>query len=188
MVSITTSSSSQPNSLISSNFPSSLLDNAFIVDFDLVLSVIVRTIVVTLFVFLAIRWMGHKGLGQLSMYELIILIGLGSAIGDPMIYRDLSLVQAFTAILIVIAMFKAIDVSIVKSRRFQKFAEGDPILLVEDGMYVEEGLTKARISKKDLQANMRLKGIPDVSEIDQSYLEANGQISFLQKTKKRETD
>ncbi len=92
--------------------------------------------------------MGHKGLGQLSMYELIILIGLGSAIGDPMIYRDLSLVQAFTAIIIVIAIFKVIDVLIMKSRRFHKFAEGDPILLVKGGAYVEEGLLKAKISKK----------------------------------------
>jgi uncharacterized membrane protein YcaP (DUF421 family) len=48
-------------------------------------------------------------------------------------------------------------------------------------------LTKAKISKKNLQASMRLKGICDVSEIDESYLEINGQIRFLQK-KKRESE
>lgn len=192
MTSQTTSPSSPSTesipSLLPGNFPSSLVDNAFVVDFDLVLSIVIRTIIVTLFVFLAIRWMGHKGLGQLSMYELLILIGLGSAIGDPMIYRDLSIVQAFTAIVIVIAIFKVIDASTMKSKRFEKFAEGDPILLVKDGVYVEGGLIKAKISKKNLQASMRLKGIRDISEIDESYLEANGQISFLQKEKKRESE
>lgn len=72
------------------------------------------------------------------MYELIILIDLGSARGDPMIYRDMSLVQAFPPIIIVIAMFNVIDVSIMKSRRFHKFTEDDPILLVKEGVYVKK--------------------------------------------------
>jgi uncharacterized membrane protein YcaP (DUF421 family) len=135
---MTSQTTSQPwsspetnSSLLPSDFASNLIDSAFVVDFDLILSIVIRTIIVTLFVSLAIRWIGHKGLGQLSMYELLILIGLGSAIGDPMIYRDLSIVQAFTAIVIVIAVFKVIDASIIKSKRFQRFAEGDPILLVK---------------------------------------------------------
>jgi uncharacterized membrane protein YcaP (DUF421 family) len=174
-------SSGNSTSESSSIFPFNFLDNAFVVDFDLLISIVIRTVVVTLFVFLVIRWTGHKGLGQLNMYELLILIGLGSAIGDPMIYRDMSLVQAFTAIVIVIAMFKLIDIGILKSKRFQKFAESDPILLAKDGDYDEEGLRKARITKADLQMHMRLKDIRDISEVESSYLEINGQVSMLRK-------
>lgn len=58
-------------------FPFNFVNSALAVDTDLVLSVVLRTVTVTIFVLFAIRWMGHKGLGQLSMYELIILIGLG---------------------------------------------------------------------------------------------------------------
>jgi uncharacterized membrane protein YcaP (DUF421 family) len=78
--------------------------------------------------------MHHKGTGQLSMHELIIIIGLGSAIGEPMIYiQELTLTQAFAAIIIVVALFKLIDYLTIRSKRFEKFVEEDPTLLVKDG-------------------------------------------------------
>ncbi|MBA3978856.1 MAG: hypothetical protein H0X50_11835, partial [Nitrosopumilus sp.] len=46
-------------------------------DFDLIMSVTLRTLIVTLMVLFIFRWLGNKGLGQLSTFELIILIGLG---------------------------------------------------------------------------------------------------------------
>lgn len=105
-------------------------------------------ILITTFVFLVIRWMHHKGTGQLSMHELIILIGLGSAIGEPMIStQEMTLHRAFTAIIIVVASFKLIDYLTIKSKRFQKFTEQDPTLLVKDGKYIEEGFKKARVTK-----------------------------------------
>ena len=50
----------------------------------------------------------------------------------------------------------------MKSKRFQKFAEDEPALLVKDGVYFEEGLKRARLSKKESQAHMRLNGIRTV--------------------------
>ena len=63
------------------------LADFFAVDSNIILSVILRSALMTIFVLVAIRWMGKKGLGQLKMYELIILIGLKTAIGDPMLYH-----------------------------------------------------------------------------------------------------
>jgi len=171
-----------PNQMIPNSFPLGFLDNTIVFDSDIILSVIIRTIIVSLFVFFILRWMHHKGIGQLSMFELLIIIGLGSAIGDPMIYtKQVSLPQAFVAITVVIAIFKAIDYLTMKSKRFQRFAEEEPTLLVKDGQFSEDGLKKARLSKKEYYAHMRLGGIRDISEIDESYLEMNGQISFIRK-------
>src|SRR3712207_6403857 len=122
---MTTESASSPSP--SPPFPFDFIENSLIVDFDIVLSVILRTVVITTFVFLVIRWMHHKGTGQLSMHELIIIVGLGAAIGEPMIYiQELTLTQAFTAIVIVVALFKLIDYLTIRSKRFEKFVEEDP--------------------------------------------------------------
>ena len=116
-----TSGSSSPFSL---SFPFDFIENSLTADFDIILSVILRIVVITTFVFLVIRWMHHKGIGQLSMHELLIIIGLGSAIGEPMIYiQELTLTQAFTAIIIVVALFKLIDYLTIRSKRFERFAE-----------------------------------------------------------------
>ncbi len=85
------------------SFPLNFIENSLTVELDVVLSVILRTVIITTFVFLVIRWMHHKGTGQLSMHELLVIIGLGSAIGEPMIYiQELTLTQAFIAIIIVV--------------------------------------------------------------------------------------
>ena len=177
---------SESSSLSSSSysFPFVLIECSLAVDFDFLLSVILRTVIITTFVFLVIRWMHHKGTGQLSMYELIIIIGLGSAIGEPMIYvQELTVTQAFAAIIIVVALFKLIDYLVVKSKRFEKFTEEDPTLLVKDGTYIEEGFKKARVTKGEFQAHMRTNGIKDISEVEESRLEITGQISFIKKEK-----
>jgi uncharacterized membrane protein YcaP (DUF421 family) len=171
----------------SSSFPFNFIENSLTADFDIILSVILRTVIITIFVFLVIRWMHHKGTGQLSMYELLIIIGLGSAIGEPMIYiQELTLTQAFTAIIIVVALFKLIDYFTIRSKRFEKFTEEDPTLLVKDGAYIEEGFRKARVTKGEFHAHMRTNGIKDISEVEESYLEITGQISFIEKKKEQE--
>ena len=178
---------SESSSLSSSSFPFDFFENSLAVDFDILLSVILRTVIITTFVFLVIRWMHHKGTGQLNMYELIIIIGLGSAIGEPMIYvQELTVTQAFAAIIIVVALFKLIDYLVVKSKRFEKFTEEDPTLLVKDGTYIEEGFKKARVTKGEFQAHMRTNGIKDISEVEESRLEITGQISFIKKEKEQE--
>ena len=178
---------SESSSLSSSSFPLDFIENSLAVDFDILLSVILRTVIITTFVFLVIRWMHHKGTGQLNMYELIIIIGLGSAIGEPMIYvQELTVTQAFAAIIIVVALFKLIDYLVVKSKRFEKFTEEDPTLLVKDGTYIEEGFKKARVTKGEFQAHMRTNGIKDISEVEESYLEITGQISFIKKEKEQQ--
>jgi uncharacterized membrane protein YcaP (DUF421 family) len=170
-----------------SSFPFNFIETSLAADFDIILSVILRTVVITTFVFLVIRWMHHKGTGQLSMHELIIIVGLGAAIGEPMIYvRELTLTQAFTAIVIVVALFKLIDYLTIRSKRFEKFVEEEPTLLVKDGKYIEEEFRKARVTKGEFKAHMRTNGIKDVSEVEESYLEITGQISFIKKEKAQE--
>ena len=58
-----------------------------------------------------------------------------------------------------------------------------PILLVEDGKILDESLLKARISREEFLSYLRLSGTEDVSEIKSSYLEINGQVSFIKKKK-----
>lgn len=160
----------------------SILQNAFNAEYNLILSIIVRTVIVTFLILFIIRWLGNKGLGQLTTFELIILVGLGSAVGDPMIYADeISIPQAFTAIIIVVILFKVFDYLTMKSSRFSRLTVPEAILLVKDGQMVDNGLHKARIDDREFESYMRLHGIEDISDVKLSYLEVNGQVSFVRK-------
>ena len=125
--------------------PDDFVETAFNADYDLIVSVIFRTIIVTLIVLFIIRWLGNKGLGQLSTFELLIVVGLGTAVGDPMIYiSEISIPQAITSIIIVVILFKLLDYATMKSKRFSKLTLPNAILLVKDGKYIEGGLKKLK--------------------------------------------
>ena len=161
---------------------SEIIENAFNIDFNTIFAVIFRTTIVTLLIVFVIKWLGNKGLGQLSTIELIIILGLGNAVSEPMLNpTGTSIPQGFAVIIIAIAIFKMYDYLTTRYKRFGKIIVAEPILLVKDGNILHDALLKARISKDEFDSYLRLNGTENVSDIKLSYLEINGQVSFIKK-------
>lgn len=163
--------------------PSNFIQEALIPEPSLVISVILRTAIIATLVFVIIKWLGGKGIGQLSPFGLIIVIGLGSAVGDPMIYKDMSIPQAMAAVIVVVIFFKIIDYTTLKNKRFRHSIEPRPIRLAEKGSIMNENLKKSKMAKEDFEIQMRLNGIEKISDVKFAQLEANGQISFIKRDK-----
>jgi uncharacterized membrane protein YcaP (DUF421 family) len=161
-------------------FISGIVKNAFNIDPTTILAVTFSTAIVTFLIVFVIRWLGNKGLGQLSTIELIIILGLGDAVGQSMLNpNETSIPQGFTVTIIAIAIFKLYDYLTTKYKKLSKVIVPDPILLVKDGTIIEESMEKARISRKELDSYMRLSGTDNISDIKSYYLEINGQVSFI---------
>ncbi len=166
---------------------SEIVGNAFNMDYKMMLAVTFRTAIVTLLIVFVIKWLGNKGLGQLSSIELIIILGLGNAVSEPMLNpTETSIPQGFTVIIIAIAIFKMYDYLTTRYKRFSKVIVSKPILLVKDGNISYEAMLKARISRDEFDSYLRLSGTDDISDIKLSYLEINGQVSFIKKKKVEE--
>ena len=159
--------------------PYIVIHDALIPDPSSILSVIIRTAIIATLVFVIVKWLGGKGIGQLSPFGLLIVVGLGTAIGDPMIYKEISIPQAMAAVIIAVIFFKVIDYLTLKSRRFRESIEPKPILLVEHGSIVNEGLKRAKMDMAEFEAEMRLSGLENAREIKYARLESNGKISFI---------
>lgn len=163
---------------------------ALLPDPSSILSVIFRTSIIAILVFVIVKWLGGKGIGQLSPFGLLIVVGLGSAIGDPMIYNEISIPQAMMAVIIAVIFFKIIDYLTLKSKKFREKVEPIPILLVDYGQIRKDGLEKAKMDNEEFEIEMRLAGIENVNEIKFARLEPNGRISFIlrYKEKNKNTD
>ena len=166
-------------------FLEQFLNEAILSSPEIIFSVILRTLIVTLLVLTIIRWLGNKGIGQLNSFELLIIIGIGSIIGDPMVYtEEISIPQAISAVVIIVVIFKGIDHVTSRSKRVTRILVAQPVQLVKDGKYVLSGLKKARISDDEYKSLMRLNGIKKLEEVQESYLEMNGQVSFIRVERK----
>jgi len=71
-----------------------------------------------------------------------------------------------------------------RCKKFSKVIVAKPILLVKDGKILEDSMMKARISEDEFESYLRLNGTDDISDIKLSYLEINGQVSFIKAKEK----
>ncbi|MDO5524042.1 MAG: DUF421 domain-containing protein, partial [Bacteroidia bacterium] len=88
--------------------------------------IVLRTAIMLLLLFIGLRFTGKRGMQQLSVFELLIIIALGSAAGDPMIYKDVGIAFALITFLVVFGGYKLITSLIVRSKKAEEILEGKP--------------------------------------------------------------
>src|SRR5690606_22718215 len=74
------------------------------------LEIFIRTLIIYAYTLGLLRWLGSRTIGQLSTVEFLLVIALGSAVGDAMFYPDVPLIHALLVVTIVVLANKGLDV------------------------------------------------------------------------------
>lgn len=138
-----------------------------------------RTIIVYAYTLALLRWLGSRTVGQLSTIEFLLVIALGSAVGDVMFYPDVPLIHALLVITIVVFANKALDLVIAKSNRAEKILDGAPQEIVRDGIILKSVLDHQFMSRNELFQELREKGIRQLGEIWRAYIEKDGRLTVF---------
>lgn len=139
----------------------------------------IRTLVMFIAILLGLRLLGKRGVKQLSVFELGVIIGLGSAAGDPMFYKDVGLLPGILVFAIVIALYRFITFLINRSNSFEQFVEGSPTCLVEEGCFLVENFREEPIAMDEFFSALRLKSVSHLGQVQQAIIETNGDISVF---------
>ncbi len=169
-------------------FFSDFWNEALKVGVEDLLHIVLRTFIVFLVVLLVFRLTGERSVAQLDIFGLMLIVGLGSAVGDPMFYRDVNVTGALLAVAVVIAGFKILTFVTARFRTMDRFLTPEPVHLIDRGQLVRDGLRHARISEHELMSLLRLGGAEEVSVVKTSFLEVNGQVSVILFEKRGQTD
>ena len=143
------------------------------------LEIVVRTVVIFLWLVFLLRITGKRGLAQLSPLELAIVIGLGSAAGDPMFYPEVPLLHAMLVLALVVLMQRGLSKLVIKSERVETFVEGQPVELVRDGVMSHAALDGANLSREDLFERLRSQGVRQLGEVQRAYFEQDGSLTVF---------
>src|SRR6266571_1055949 len=138
-----------------------------------------RTGAVYLLVLLGVRLTGKREVGQMTPFDLTLLLLLSNSVQNAMTGPDTSLVGGVVAAstLLLLNYFVA-DLSGI-NRRFRKFIQGEPTLLVHDGKIIESHMAKEHVSMDELERALREHGISTYHEVALAVLEVDGSISCL---------
>jgi len=149
------------------------------------LEIVVRTVTIYLYTLVLVRWIGSRSIGQLSLVEFLLVIALGSAVGDAMFYPDVPLVHCLLVITVVILIDKALSFALTRSPRLEDAIEGKTVELIRDGIIHHDVLLKANFGQDELFEQLRMKDIEHVGQVRAAYLETNGNVSVFKASQER---
>lgn len=139
----------------------------------------VRVIVMFVLIIGFLRFTGKRGVRQLSIFELTIILSLGSIAGDPMFTKELPIIQAILIMSLVIALYRLCTWLMMKYQLIEDLLEGRSLYIVEDGKLVLEKIDKGKMSHDEFFAEMRQQGIEHLGQVRVGLLETDGTFSIL---------
>ena len=152
------------------------------------ITILIRTVIVYVFLIIAMRMGGKRQIGEMQISELVTALLLSELATIPIGNEDVPLTFAVIPILTVIS-FEIISAFIVtKSRRLQKIFDGSPSMVISKGVLDKDELSRLRLGVEDLISEARQKGISDISSLQYAIFEDNGKLSVFEKAKTGETE
>src|SRR6266404_6200822 len=143
------------------------------------LEIALRTGVIYCLVLIGIRISGKREVGQMTPFDLTLLLLLSNSVQNAMTGPDTSLAGgAVAAATLLILNYLVAEVSGV-NRRFRKYIQGQPSLLVHDGQVIEAHMAREHITMDALECAVREHGVASYKEVALAVLEVDGSISIL---------
>lgn len=150
-------------------------------------NIIFRSFIILTILFFLTKLLGKKQVSELSLFDYIIGITVGSIAADVSLDIEKDLLAGLICLSIYCLISYLISKITLKSIRLRRFFVGVPTLLMEDGKIIESGLRKVKLDINEFLAEARVAGYFDIKEINSAIMEINGRISYLPFEKNKPT-
>jgi uncharacterized membrane protein YcaP (DUF421 family) len=143
------------------------------------LQIVLRTGVIYLLVLIGVRLSGKREVGQMTPFDLTLLLLLSNSVQNAMTGPDTSLLGGVIAAATLLILNYVVADLAGANRRLRKMIEGEPTLLIHDGKTIESHMAKERVSMDELHRALREHGINSCDQVALAVLEVDGSISCL---------
>lgn len=149
------------------------------------LKIILLSVTSYAFLFFLTKIMGNRQMSQLSMFDYIVGISIGSIAAEMATSLDENYMEPLIAMVIYAALSVLLAFLSGKSVRVNEFLEGEPLVLLEDGVLYRHNFVKAKLDLYEFQMKCRVSGFFNLSDLHTIILEPNGKLSFIPKSAMR---
>jgi uncharacterized membrane protein YcaP (DUF421 family) len=141
---------------------------------------IFRAVAVYVFLFLLLRFVGKKHVGELAPFDLLVLLILSETVQNAMIGDDTSLIGGLISAGTLIALVQVMGYLSWRSKKMQRLLEGKPKVLVRHGRR-HKGMMRERVSISELTEALRRQGCTDITNVRVAILENDGNITVVKR-------
>ncbi len=140
---------------------------------------ILRAVIVYCFLIVMLRLTGKRQIGQMSPFDLVLLLVLSNAVQNSMNGGDNSVLAGMILAGTLIFCNGAVSFLTSKSKTMEKFVEGEPTVLIYKGKLIKDAIESQDLSMSELEGAIRVAGCASIEEVHLATLEVNGQISVV---------
>lgn len=145
------------------------------------LDVVIRSLSFLVVLFLVTKWLGKKQLSELSFFEYVTGITIGSIAAEVAMGLERNIINGILGIVIFAAAPFAAGILSLKSKKARNFIEGKGTVFIKDGKIMEDNLKKEKYSSDELLELLRKKDVFQVADVEFAVLEPTGDLSVLLK-------
>ena len=143
--------------------------------------ILLRTFVVYLVVLVLLRTAGKRELGQMTPFDLVVILIIANAVQNAMTGGDNSLLGGVIAATTLTVVNIAVGRWGSRVPVFRRLVASDPRVLLRDGKPITEALKAERVALEELEMAARQHGIADLADVTAAVLEEDGSISIIPK-------
>lgn len=138
---------------------------------------VVRGVVVYVFLIVLLRLTGKRQIGQLSPFDLVLLLIISNAVQNSMNAGDNSLIGGLISATSLVAINYVVGLLTFKSRKLEDIVEGRPQILVRNGLVFEDIMLDAKLTRQELDSTLRQLGFFEIKDVKLAILENNGKVT-----------
>jgi uncharacterized membrane protein YcaP (DUF421 family) len=142
-------------------------------------NIALRTATIYLVILIGLRLAGKREIGQMTVFDLVVLLLIANAVQNAMVGPDTSLAGGVLAALVLLALNAVVARLRLRWPRLRRLVEGSPTLLVLHGELITEHMRREGLDQETLEAALREHGVADVTGVEMAVLEIDGSISVV---------
>ena len=140
--------------------------------------VLLKSLIMFIVVVVSLRFIGRRGIMQ-GVFQVLTIIMLGSAAGDPMLYRNVGVLPAIAVFASIVILYKITYALVARFSPLETLAEGRAMRFINEGRFDFEHFKSLELSKDELFSDLRKQGVSQLGQISAAYMEAGGDISIF---------
>jgi uncharacterized membrane protein YcaP (DUF421 family) len=145
------------------------------------IQIALRTLLAVAVLFLLTKVLGKRQVSQLSLFEYITGITIGSLAAYVSLDLDANWFLGIIAIGVWVGVSLGIEFLQLKSKRARDFIDSKARVLIRDGKILEDNLKKERLSTDELMEQLRKKNVFKVADVEFAIMEPSGDVNVMPK-------
>lgn len=142
-------------------------------------TIFLRALIIYLALIGAMRFLGKRQLGQLEPSEVVVTMLVADLAAMPMQDEEKTMLSALLPIAAVLGMEYLLSILSMHSIKIRKLLCGKPVILIENGKFLQKNMRKTRVTLDELISQLREKDVLDIGTVQYAILETGGNISVF---------